>query len=82
MNGNDESSSRRDILLRVGRYAILGAICLLSGRLLIRDSGKCRRTSIPCNDCSLLAHCRQERAGAARNQRGKTSIDRSSSSAP
>ena len=76
MNANDESSSRRDILVTVGRYTILGVICLLSGRLLLHGSGKCRRPSIACNDCSLLAHCRQERTGAARNKRGRTSLAR------
>jgi len=62
--------NRREMFRGVARAAILGALGVLSGALLVRRSDRssgqdCRR-STPCSQCGALARCTLPRALSAK----------------
>ncbi|WP_182868171.1 hypothetical protein [Stieleria mannarensis] len=60
---------RRQLLLRVGRYALLGGLSVLTLNLLRRANNLgCVQLTSPCQTCGLFNHCELSKAEAARQE--------------
>lgn len=68
----EDNDDRRGLLVRVGRYAMLGGISALSlhlaGRVLARG---CVNLQSPCQTCGLFDRCSLPKADASKQELGE-----------
>ncbi len=58
MHDQQESTTRREWLVRLGRQTILGVIGLFSLIFIVRRAkGECINTGLPCPACRLFEQC-------------------------
>lgn len=74
MNENPTTIRRRKWLVFVARYSLLSGMGLYAWSLALR-SETCLRFTLPCQECKLLAACRQPRASNARAEESRASND-------
>jgi hypothetical protein len=72
MTNHEENDDRRQLLIRVGRYAMLGGISVLSLNLFNRVLGSgCVQLQSPCQTCGLFKRCELPKAEASQQQLGE-----------
>jgi hypothetical protein len=72
MTNPEDNDDRRQLLIRVGRYAILGGISVLSLNLFNRVLGSgCVRLQSPCQTCGLFDRCALPKAEASKQELGE-----------
>jgi hypothetical protein len=69
MTNLEADNDRRQMLIRAGRYALLGGLSLLSLNLLNRVLHRgCVRLTSPCQTCALFKGCALPKAEDSRQQ--------------
>lgn len=72
MTNPEVNDDRRQLLVRVGRYALLGGITVLSLNLVNRVFGRgCVRLQSPCQTCGLFDRCELPKAEANKKEHGE-----------
>lgn len=67
MSGIEENDDRRQLLIRSGRYAMLGGLSILSINLIQRVvNAGCVRFESPCQTCGLFEACELPKAAESR----------------
>ena len=75
MTNSEDNDDRRQILIQVGRYAILGGISVLSLHLLGRALRRgCVNLQSPCQTCGLFNRCELPKAEASKRSDGQEGV--------
>ena len=68
MTDTEENDDRRQLLIRAGRYVMLGGVSILSLNLFNRVRvGGCVRLESPCQTCGLFNRCVLPKAEESRH---------------
>ena len=72
MSNPEDNDDRRQLLIRVGRYAMLGGISGLSLHLVSRGLRRgCVNLQSPCQTCGLFDRCALPKAEASKQELGE-----------